>query len=112
MEPESKERKLGTLETYTKTEVKFIPFYSAEENSKNITRAIHKAAEDSITKAKRTPMEHPWWNFKLEKLKKKKKKLQRQLTPKLKESDPDEFKRTKNRWNNTDICCLGVFLKE
>ena len=46
-------------------------------------------------------MEHPWWSFKLEKLKKKKKKLQRQLTPKLQESDPDEFKKTKNRWNNT-----------
>ena len=91
MEPESKRKRLGTL-FHVLTEVNFIPFYSAEENAKKITWSIDKAAVDSITKVKRTPMEHPWWSFKLEKLNKKKKKLQRKLTPKLKESDPDEFK--------------------
>ena len=59
------------FETYAETEVKFSPTLPAEENAVKITNAIHKAAVDSITRIKRTPMEFPWWNFKLENMKKK-----------------------------------------
>ena len=69
------------FQEYTDSDVMFIPHLSAEENAINITKAIHKAALDSISKVTRTPKEYPWWNYKLEKLKKKKKRLQRQLTP-------------------------------
>ena len=59
-------------ETTDKTVV-FHPEFSAEENSLSVTLAIIQAAQMTIGTVYTNPTEHPWWNEKLERMKKERK---------------------------------------
>ena len=80
--------------------MKFNPSLNVEMNAFNVTFQITQAAKASIGTKRVKPREHPWWNHKMEKLKRKKKSLQRKLTPKLERDKPKRYERLKRRWNN------------
>ena len=96
-----KEEKWEVLEQYAEDTVKFNPAYTAEQNAFSVTFFIVQAATDAIGTVYTNPTEHPWWNKKLDKIKKKKKSLQRKLTPWLERNKPNRFLKLKCRWNNT-----------
>ena len=84
--------------TATTMDVKYNRRLDAEQNAYQITKAIVSAALETISMVKRTPKEHPWWTRRMSKLKRMKKNLQRKLTPRLKERDPEKFEEIKELW--------------
>ena len=81
---------------FTDDWIRFNPNRGANWNADQLTNQITKAAEWSIGRVTASGKPHPWWNDRLQHIKKQKRKLQRQL----KKQQPEEYKKIRNEFNN------------
>ena len=80
--------------------VKYCPSKSADFNATKITVAVREAAEITIGRVEDVTRPHPWWNDRLQLLKKEKRKLQRKLTTSLKANWPERHAELRRQFNN------------
>ena len=87
-----------TFSKLCKNTCRFDPAALSSQNAYWLTRQIVVNALVTIGRSARSSRPHPWWTARLQRLKDRKKKVSRKLTPSLKVQNPNKFKKLKEKF--------------